>query len=813
MKSLFVLISLSFLSINILAQRSSITGRVLASDSSTSLAGISIYLDGSQVGTASNAKGEFKLENLSSGEYTLVASGIGYTKFRQQVLLKEGEQKSINIILIESVAKLPEMAIISQGNVGIRDIPGSVHYISPKELEKFSYTDINRSLRSVPGVNIQEEDGFGLRPNIGLRGTGVERSSKITVMEDGVLMAPAPYAAPAAYYFPTIGRMQGIEILKGSSQIKYGPHTTGGALNLISTMIPESFSGRVQLMGGSFGARNLHAHVGNAHKNFAYMVETFQYGADGFKQLDGGGNTGFTKEDYLAKLRVNSDADAKMYQSLTLKLGYSRETSNETYLGLTSSDFAANPIRRYAASQEDQMNTEQTQVSLSHQIDFNEQISLKTTAYRNDFSRNWYKLDKVQDTAGNKYGIAALLEDPQSNSEALDIIRGKSSMNDNALLLKANNREYYAQGVQTAIGLNFNTNKLEHKIDLGIRVHQDQIDRFQWIDAYAMDNGVMELTESGEPGTESNRIETANAIASYVQYKLIMGDLSLTPGLRYENIRMDRLDYGKNDPERSGSSISTRGNNSDVFIPGLAVDYKFSRYLSSFAGVHQGFSPPGSTEGTEAERSINYELGARYTKNSLSGQLVLFYNDYDNLLGSDLAAAGGAGTTDLFNGGRALTRGVEMEFGFDLLSLSTIDQFRLPLTLVYTYTDGSFQNNFDSDFDAWGSVSSGDELPYLANHQFSFGLSLEHRKFDLNLSGRYMDQMRTAPGQGAMIASESTDAYFVIDASANYQLHKNFGLFLNMTNISDEVYVVSRRPAGLRPGMPRAFNAGVKARF
>jgi len=381
------------------------------------------------------------------------------------------------------------------------------------------------------------------------------------------------------------------------------------------------------------------------------------------------------------------------------------------------------------------------------------------------------------------------------------------------LAVKANNRSYYAQGVQTVLEFDFTTNKMSHSIDLGIRVHRDAIDRFQWVDEYAMDNGVMKLTNAGIPGTESNRIEKADATATYLQYQLKVGKLTTTSGIRYENITLSRQDYGKADSERTGVDLSQRSNSVDVLIPGLGLDYQFNKHLSTFAGVHKGFAPPGSKEKTLPEESVNYELGWRYEKNALSGQAVLFFNNYSNLLGSDLAAAGGGGTTTLFNGGEVQTKGLEFQLTYDILSTRMQSPFRLPLSLAYTYTDAKFQNDFSSEFEGWGEVSAGDKFPYLANHQISLMLGLEHHKFSINLSGRYMDEMRTLPGQGDIPTNERTGSYFVIDASANYNLYSNIAIFANATNLTNQVYEVARRPAGLRPGMPRAFNIGVKAIF
>ena len=190
---------------------------------------------------------------------------------------------------------------------------GSAYYISPQEIKKFNYTDINRTLRSVPGVNVYEEDGFGLRPNISLRGTSPERSSKITLMEDGVLIAPAPYAAPAAYYFPAIGRMDAVEVIKGAGSVRYGPRTIGGAINFRSTPIPtESLAGEASGQLGSRGYYQGHGWIGASAGNFGALVESYQQGSDGFKTIDGlpGAETGFQRQDYRARFAVHTSPDS-----------------------------------------------------------------------------------------------------------------------------------------------------------------------------------------------------------------------------------------------------------------------------------------------------------------------------------------------------------------------------------------------------------------------------------------------------------------------------------------------------------------------
>ncbi len=256
------------------------------------------------------------------------------------------------VVTDSTTRSLDELVVSAKQILGskfhARNRTGSAYYISPLEIQKMGYTDINRMLRAVPGVNMYEEDGFGLRPNISLRGTKAERSERVSIMEDGILAAPAPYSAPAAYYFPNAARMHAVEVLKGSSQVQYGPFTTGGAINMISAPIPSKLRLGVNASYGVYNTFKGHAISGDSYRHFGYLVEYLRYESDGFKRSSGSADPGFERNDFIAKLRLMTARDTGANHALELKFGFADEDSDETYLGLTSRDFDLDPYGRPA---------------------------------------------------------------------------------------------------------------------------------------------------------------------------------------------------------------------------------------------------------------------------------------------------------------------------------------------------------------------------------------------------------------------------------------------------------------------------------
>lgn len=686
---------------------------------------------------------------------------------------------------------------------------GSVHKIEEEALEKWHYTDVNRVLNEVPGIYLRQEDGYGLRPNIGMRGSDSNRSKKVTLMEDGVLFAPAPYSAPAAYYFPMLSRMKSVEVYKGLASIKYGPNSVGGALNFVSREVPtehtENGSGSVDLSAGSHATGKLHAFYGNSYDNFGWLLEGVHMRSDGFKDIDMGGDAGFNKNDMVLKLRFNSDIDAEVYHQLDFKLGYANETSNETYLGLTDDDFKQDPYRRYVLSKYDRMEWDHRQFNANYFVDTGQDVTVNTVFYHREFSRNWNKMNGF---TGSAPLTSEILLNPYTplHSVYYALMTGEESSSSphDRIILEAKDRDFVSQGLQSQLDWETLIAGHQNKLSLGIRYHQDEVTRDHKAREYDVVRGDIFLREDIAPrDTIQNRAE-AQALSIFAFNELILGKLSISAGLRNETVHSESHNYITDQKHKLNHTVT---------LPGMGINYQLNEQIRLLGGVHEGFVsvPPGSDDEVKPERSINYEMGVRYSTPKLQASAIGFYNDYSNLQGSCTFSLGCA-AEDVdkgFNAGEVDIWGLEADVRTTLPKVfdSYLD---MPVTLVYTYTDSEFQNSFSSPRPDLVDVKRGDQLPMVPDHLLTLIAGLNADKWEAALSFNYVSAMRTIAGQDKPEKQNRTDAQKIIDFSLNYFLTKEQTLYFTVDNVLDEAAIVARRPFGARPGKPRSFMLGYK---
>ncbi|MEM6532667.1 MAG: TonB-dependent receptor [Myxococcota bacterium] len=679
-------------------------------------------------------------------------------------------------------------------------LTGSAYLTDEDFLEAMEYDDAGRALKLVPGVYVRDEDGFGLRPNIGLRGANSDRSKKIVLMEDGVLFAPAPYSAPAAYFFPLLTRMTGLEVFKGPASIAFGPNTIGGAVNLVSRSVPGSTQAVIDVAGGQRVYGKAHGAVGSSTRlgsgTVGALLEAVHLRSDGFKELDGGGDTGFEKNEAVLKLRYETDPGASVYQWLELKATYSDERSNETYLGLTEEDFTANPQRRYLASRDGLMEFQRGAAQLAHVVEFGNGVELRSTLYRSDFERTWGRLS----TLGGQPLLGVLYSGDES---AIALLSGErvSSQPADTLGFVTNERVYYAMGAQSALSLNASVAGTDHEIELGLRAHQDQVRRFHTDEGRRVTAEGL-ASDGNEAIVTTHNVDRSTAYSLYLNDEIQWQDLTLTPGVRAESIGWRR---------RNRLTRATVVDRYAVVLPGIGAYYGVTPAFGVLGGVHRGFSPvaPGA-EDADPEFSVNYEAGARFQERRLQAEVVGFLNDYSNLT-NVCSFSGGCAEDQIdrqFSAGAVNVYGAEAYLRYEM---PVAGDLNLKGGISYTFTDSEFQDAFDSADPQFGSVDVGESLPYIPTHQGSVDLALSASGWAMNAVVSYVGEMReTADRQDPVFGSLLTDEQLIVDLGGSVVLFDGAEVYLRVDNLFNQQNIVSRRPFGARPGRPFSLFAGLR---
>ncbi|MGF1635986.1 MAG: carboxypeptidase-like regulatory domain-containing protein, partial [Cyclobacteriaceae bacterium] len=275
---------------------------------------------GTVKGTYTNADGTFAIYDLQAGQYQVCATAIGFKTITQSITVVPGNTQVLTLQFAEENVEMPEIYVIANKDRIFGKVPGSVSFFDQKELQAVNPISGNEVLRRSPGVHVVDEEGVGMRANIGIRGLDPDRSRSVLVLEDGIPVALAPYGEPELYYTPTIDRMIGVEIVKGSGQILYGPQTIGGVVNYITASPPQEEKFTLNLQGGQGGFFSGLVGYGNTVGNTGIQVNLLRKSANNI------GPTEFTITDFNTTLLF----DLGEKSTLGVKLGVYDEVSNST---------------------------------------------------------------------------------------------------------------------------------------------------------------------------------------------------------------------------------------------------------------------------------------------------------------------------------------------------------------------------------------------------------------------------------------------------------------------------------------------------
>jgi Fe(3+) dicitrate transport protein len=666
--------------------------------------------------------------------------------------------------------------------------PGSSYVITEEDLTNARIFTVNEALRQVPGVNVRDEEGLGLRPNIGVRGLSPTRSREVILLEDGLPLSYGLYGDNASYSHPPVRRFARIEVLKGAGQVRFGPHTVGAVFNFITPPAPDTFSGRATVAAGSRGYGEVDLSLGGPVAGFRVLAHGNATQFDGIRD-----NHGFAFHDLYAKVEREIGAN----HLIIARTGLYEEDSQVSYSGLTEAEYAANP--RGNAFENDSFITKRATASLTHAWDISEDLRLVTSAYTLWFDRDWWRQssNSGQRPADGACGGMVNINTTCGNEGRL--------------------REYHTHGIETRASWTGEALGANISLDTGLR-YQDERQARQQVNG----DTPAARTPGIRPGrgTVENNRRYVNAWAGFVTARFDWGALSVTPGIRHEMI-----DY-----ERANLLTNARGTTSlDATVAGIGATWKLSQTIQIYGGVHQGFSPPqvedvlnnsGGFIELAPEESLNWELGIRSSPTAgLELEATAFVLDFDNQIVPQ-SVAGGVGST-LTSAGQTRHLGLELLARGSLKDAGVITGgddvgYRFALTWM---PEAEYVGNRFSTVSGFSTTPvTGNRLPYAPELTLTAALSYTWRdlvRTELevaHIGEQFGDDLNTvaatANGQRGLIEAQTTLNLAVNVTPAD----SPWVFYATVKNLADDTFIVDR-VRGILPNTPRLVQAGVSYRF
>lgn len=731
-------------------------------------------------------------------------------------------------------------------------VPGSFNVVDEQALEERQPFSMEEALNNVPGVNVVSESAYGLGINIGVRGMDPRRTARTLLMEDGMPLFLAPYSDPSAHYTTPLERLQRIEVVKGSGQVLYGPQTVGGMINFVTKPVPtDGFGGSVTAKAGTDDYYGGHVNIGYGDERGGFMIDALQNKGDGIRD-----NHEFDQRNISIKGQLNlSDR-----HTLIAKVGYYEEDSHVSETMLSAAEYAEDKFQA-PTGKTDEFRMEQWTTQLQHIFQISDSMKLSTQAYYADTERASFR----QVAGPGTWEDDEFLEEGEKYSKMIYCPNGVGNEVENVDdVTEANSarcggqwrpREYNYWGIEPRLDFSHNLFGIENDAVLGFRYHREDIKRqgFRGISSafqslgYAKSFAGVEKDDvlndddeylGGPEGWHQERLETdVTALSYYAQNTFYIGNWALTPGLRFEDVKVKQKIVWA-DGEAQGVQDTNRYNE---LLPGFGVAWNGIANTTVFAGVHKGFAPPRpdrdlsevdgqiAIDDTKPEESINWELGIRsnYFK-GIGFEATLFHNKFE-----DTVVRNGSRYD---NGGEALMQGLELAARADFGTIfNTSHNFYVSGNYTNLFTAKFKKDNFetyeedDVELTATCSDIGGDELscqtikdgsrlPYAPKHMASLNLGYEH---PIGLHARigwdYVSSQEPDPisriSDPQTGVSGKIPSYTLFNASASYKPQGTSAtIFLSGSNLADKEYLASR-VNGMTVGRGRTVFGGIRYDF
>jgi len=219
----------SFIILSILkAQTSIISGFVSDSSSGESLIGANVFLRETGQGMATDINGYYIIQDIVSGNYTIMVSYIGFDMFKQQTTLGDNESKKVNINLVEQLVQLTEIEVTAEKLQRRNNIQPSKINLSPRMMKAapaLAEPDLFRTIQALPGVLTTSEFSTGLV----IRGGNTDQN---LIMLDGITVYNPSHLGGLFSNFIVDG-VKEAELIKGAYNAEYGGRLSA-VLNIIS---------------------------------------------------------------------------------------------------------------------------------------------------------------------------------------------------------------------------------------------------------------------------------------------------------------------------------------------------------------------------------------------------------------------------------------------------------------------------------------------------------------------------------------------------------------------------------------------------